>query len=1260
MIAQTEETVLKRAGMGEFAAKFASAAASRWPGSKRRRAVQDMRALFDGDYYLTANPDLAEAGVDPFEHYLRQGWAEGRNPAPLFNTDYYLEQNPDVAQAGINPLLHFIIDGAREGRDPCPLFGVDWYLDQNPDVAQAGANALLHYLTVGWKEGRNPNPLFEMQWYLDKNPKAAEAGADPLTHYLTVGWTEGRNPNPFFDAKWYLDQNADVRDAGVEPLEHFAEQGWREGRNPCPGFDVRYYLSANPDVQASGGNPLAHYLHTGRKEGRAAVRVNKKSKSGLRKRALSADSHRTGLSIQRMLDVWPSDIEAKFIADVSARVASRDLLKGASVSIVMPTYNRGFCIKAAIESVLSQTFSEWELLIVDDGSADDTALVVEPFMQDPRVRYFRQPNAGVAAARNLGLSLARNDYVAYLDSDNRWRPYHLELLIGYLRLGALDAAYCGLRMHDDAGEDLFYRGDLYSFLACLERNYIDMNTFIHRREIVDRGAIWFDTGLRRLVDWDFILRVTRHSRVSYAPFIGVDYYHGDKGARISLTEYIDGQLWEYEEKIRAKHGDRKTLRENSDRLIWRALSAGRLDANAPTQTLFFYPDYRINNAYQNLLYRDMENVDARPGTIDDCLELQRKNAGEPVVFHLHWTNPIFAPAENPHEAAVRVSDFLGRLANFKQAGGKVLWTVHNVVAHEARYREQELRLAEELCNLSDFIHVHHERVIELASDAFTIPSKKAVVAHHGNYIGALPRDISKEDARKELGIPSDAVVFVMLGQLRAYKGLDELIDAFEQVQQRHAQSWLILAGKPLQIDTQELRERLSKVPNTVLRAEYVPDEEVQRYLCAGDAAVLPYRQVLTSGSALLAMSFGLPVICPRKGLLPTIVEDARNGFMFADEADSLANAMIRFSALDEGARDELAANALAAAQNLSWAETAEKLQRRIGGERFGRRRIVEIDGAPREYFIRDGAVPLENAECGAVVLHYNNLSDTQRCVESVLAQRGDIGLIVLSNAETAHDAQVLARSFPTATIVQNDGNIGYAAGNNIGLRLIQDAGCEFFWIINPDVVVSDHYYEKMRARVDAHPGYALFGSIATFGADPDRIWFGGGVVDLANGGFTRHSYSGEPLSAVPSQPYECDYLTGANIFGRTRVLDSVGLLPEDYFLYFEETDWFMRARKAGERPLVFPDIHLAHWKRSEDGGIPTPAYCYYFVRNAYLFSQRYFPDALEACDESTRAFETAWMEKIRSRAPRRALEFQRLFARARNDGKIGVTGKVNL
>lgn len=125
--------------------------------------------LFDSDWYLQQNPDVAAAGINPLQHYMQHGWHEGRDPNPLFDTSFYLEKNPDVAQAGINPLTHYSRDGWREGRSPHPEFDVPWYLEHNSDIREAGVEPLGHYLANGIHEGRRRHPDIEAE-PVDENP----------------------------------------------------------------------------------------------------------------------------------------------------------------------------------------------------------------------------------------------------------------------------------------------------------------------------------------------------------------------------------------------------------------------------------------------------------------------------------------------------------------------------------------------------------------------------------------------------------------------------------------------------------------------------------------------------------------------------------------------------------------------------------------------------------------------------------------------------------------------------------------------------------------------------------------------------------------------------------------------------------------------------------------------------------------------------------------------------------------------------------
>lgn len=274
-------------------------------GSEPRRA--EFRAsLFDADFYLSQYPDLRNAGIDPVEHYIAYGAAEGRQPHPLFDPAWYLAQLPkpeiaradplgdylgdgaaqgrsphplfdpqwylrtnrDVVGSGMEPLEHFVKFGWREGRQPHPLFDVCWYLTKYPDVANADINPVIDYLNYGWRVGRKPNALFDVAWYFDLNSKAIPESADPLTHYITAGREQGLRPHPLFDPKWYAKTYREVAESGIDPLVDFLGQGGKDGRNPNPLFDSAWYRREYPEACSSEAIPLLDFIKSGAVAGR--------------------------------------------------------------------------------------------------------------------------------------------------------------------------------------------------------------------------------------------------------------------------------------------------------------------------------------------------------------------------------------------------------------------------------------------------------------------------------------------------------------------------------------------------------------------------------------------------------------------------------------------------------------------------------------------------------------------------------------------------------------------------------------------------------------------------------------------------------------------------------------------------------------------------------------------------------------------------------------------------------------------------------
>ena len=331
-----------------------------------------------------------------------------------------------------------------------------------------------------------------------------------------------------FDAEWYGLSYPDVKAAGVDPVVHYLQRGAIELRNPSSHFDTAAYLERYPDVRGSGLNPLYHYLRHGKQEGREIS-------------SLSARPHffDTATSAQ-----WV----AKLRSDrAHAGIASQQPL----VSVILPTKNRAAVLPDAIQSVLEQTWHNWELLVVDDGSTDDSIEIVRRDFPDPRVKLLQSTGQGVGDARNTGLSHARGDFFAYLDSDNTWTPEYLEFMLAELGRSRADAAYSVLKRIDasDATKPpkISYLQVLFNEKSLLEENFIDINVFVHRRKLYDELG-GFDVALKRMVDWDLILRYTARRQVSFANFIGCNYDNGACSSRITNRESIS-----YLNVVRNKH-----------------------------------------------------------------------------------------------------------------------------------------------------------------------------------------------------------------------------------------------------------------------------------------------------------------------------------------------------------------------------------------------------------------------------------------------------------------------------------------------------------------------------------------------------------------------------------------------------------------------------------------------------------------------------------------------------------------------------------
>ena len=196
---------------------------------------------------------------------------------------------------------------------------------------------------------------------------------------------------------------------------------------------------------------------------------------------------------------------------------------GPLISIVMPVWNRATTVRVSIDSVISQTYGRWELLVVDDGSTDGTAAILSEFAADARVRVLSGSHQGVCKARNRALLEARGDVLAYLDSDNTWFPHYLAAVAhAFLGNSATESVYAAQILDESPSGQWSLRAITFDREQFLQKGGIDLNVFAHRRELFEKFG-GFDERLTRLVDWELIIRYTSLRDPVRLPVLGGRY-----------------------------------------------------------------------------------------------------------------------------------------------------------------------------------------------------------------------------------------------------------------------------------------------------------------------------------------------------------------------------------------------------------------------------------------------------------------------------------------------------------------------------------------------------------------------------------------------------------------------------------------------------------------------------------------------------------------------------------------------------------------
>jgi glycosyltransferase involved in cell wall biosynthesis len=294
-----------------------------------------------------------------------------------------------------------------------------------------------------------------------------------------------------------------------------------------------------------------------------------------------------------------------------------------------------------------------------------------------------------------------------------------------------------------------------------------------------------------------------------------------------------------------------------------------------------------------------------------------KNGNRLSIVHMHWPSRLYKKKwKTPFKSLV----FLCKFFLLRASGVKFVWTCHNLIPHENSWRSYDLFFRKFLIRNVHGIIFHCQWALGQLTDFFHCSPQNSCVIPHGNYIARYPASIDTQDARDKLHIPQDKKVLLSFGNLKDYKGLDRLLVGFNDFVAVDSRAFLLIAGR----GGSTLEHEISRVcspeakKNIKLVREFISDKDVNIYFSAADIFVAPFDNITTSGSVILGLSFGLPVVAPAIGCLPDLFEGTDAAVLYSSSKANGFSDALRQIADEKIDLLKISAAAAALAKRLDW------------------------------------------------------------------------------------------------------------------------------------------------------------------------------------------------------------------------------------------------------------------------------------------------------------------------------------------------------